>query len=166
METPKHTPTPSEMREVERTIVSALIFSKDGKLLMGKKDPSKGGVYPNSWHIPGGGVDERETLEQALIREVKEEVGIDIDPATITLLSNDGTGVSEKTLNTGERVLVKMHFNRYKIVLDKNADEIPLELNDDLIETRWYSKEELPNVEQIPGGKEFFQQIGLISKQG
>jgi hypothetical protein len=42
------------MREIERTIVSALIFSQDGKLLMGKKDPAKGGVYPDCWHIPGG----------------------------------------------------------------------------------------------------------------
>ena len=47
------------MREIERTIVSGLVFSKDGKLLMGLKDPAKGGVYPDVWHIPGGGIDER-----------------------------------------------------------------------------------------------------------
>ena len=33
------------MRTIHRTIVSALIFSKDGKLLMGMKDPKDGGVY-------------------------------------------------------------------------------------------------------------------------
>jgi len=71
------------MREIQRTIVSALIFSKDGKLLMGKKNPAKGGVYPDCWHIPGGGVEEKETLEQALKREVQEEVGINISPYRI-----------------------------------------------------------------------------------
>ncbi|MEI8090766.1 MAG: hypothetical protein WCG98_00445 [bacterium] len=46
------------MREIHRTIVSAVIFSKDGKLLMGKKDPNAGGVYSQYRHFPGGGVDE------------------------------------------------------------------------------------------------------------
>lgn len=41
------------MREIERQIVSALIFSKDGKLFQGMKDPNKGGVYSDCWHIPG-----------------------------------------------------------------------------------------------------------------
>jgi 8-oxo-dGTP pyrophosphatase MutT (NUDIX family) len=28
---------------------------------MGQKDPNKGGVYSDYWHIPGGGVDNGET---------------------------------------------------------------------------------------------------------
>ena len=31
------------------------------------------------WMIPGGGVDFNETLENCIIREVKEEIGIDIE---------------------------------------------------------------------------------------
>jgi len=42
------------MRTINRDIVSAVILSKDFKILLGKKDPSKGGVYASSWHIPGG----------------------------------------------------------------------------------------------------------------
>lgn len=52
------------MRKINRIIVAALIFSKDGKLLMGTKDPRRGGVYSDCWHLPGGGVEEGETLEQ------------------------------------------------------------------------------------------------------
>lgn len=48
-------PNPENLREITREIVSGLIFSADGKLLMGKKDPTKGGVYSDCWHIPGGG---------------------------------------------------------------------------------------------------------------
>ncbi len=151
------------MRKINRIIVAALIFSKDGKLLMGTKDPRRGGVYSDCWHLPGGGVEEGETLEQALKREVKEEVGIDISTYKPILISEKGSGVSEKTLENGERVLCKMEFNRFRIdIKDKLASEIKLRLGDDLVEVKWFSKKELPDVKQIPGGKEFFQKIGLI----
>lgn len=153
------------MREIERTIVSAVIFSKDGKLLMGRKDPSKGGVYSDCWHIPGGGVDPEETFEDALKREVREETGIDIAPYEIIAVLIIGSGVSEKTLKTGETVLCKMEFNRFEIHIDdRNSEEIELRPNEDLIEMRWFSREELRYIKHVPGGKEFFQQAGYMEK--
>lgn len=152
------------MREISRIIVSAIILSKDEKILMGRKDPAKGGVYLDSWHIPGGGIEEGETKEQALLREVKEEVGIDVSPYKPEPLPGKGTGVSEKTLDTGERVICNMEFNRFKVSIDRNADEVELKPDGEFVETRWFSMEELPSVKQIPGGKEFFEEIGLIPK--
>lgn len=153
------------MREIKRTIVSALIFSKDNKLLMGKKDPAKGGVYSDCWHIPGGGIDEGETFEEALQREIQEEVGIDVSLYNPVIVPEKGSGISEKVLDTGEKVLCRMEFNRFRVdIKDKLASEIEVKFGDDLIETRWFSKDELSDVKQIPGGKEFFQKIGLIKK--
>jgi 8-oxo-dGTP pyrophosphatase MutT (NUDIX family) len=152
------------MREIERTIVSALIFSQDQKLLMGRKDPAKGGVYPDCWHIPGGGVDEGESQEEALRREVMEEVGIDISSAKVTRIDHIDHGVAEKTLkDTGEKVLCRMEFNKFRVDLDMLASAVKLRLDDDLVEARWFAMDELPQVKQIPGGKEFFQEIGLLS---
>ena len=150
------------MREIQRTIVSALIWSKDGKILMGRKDPAKGGVYPDAWHLPGGGVDDGENLEQALRREINEEVGIDVSKQSVILIPKKGKGASEKTLKTGEKVLAHMEFNYFEVHIDKNADEIEVQLGDDLVYLHWFSKRELPDVKQIPGGKEFFQEIGYI----
>ncbi|MEK7540488.1 MAG: NUDIX hydrolase [Patescibacteria group bacterium] len=97
------------MREIQRTIVAALIFSQDNKLLLGRKDPSKGGVYLDCWHTPGGGVDEGETFEQAMTREVLEEVGLDITPYTLERIPIIDYGVAEKTLkDTGGKVLCHM----------------------------------------------------------
>ena len=140
------------MREIQRVIVSAFVFSKDGKLLMGRKDPSKGGVYPDCWHVPGGGIDEGETLEEALEREMKEEVGISVTSYHPVLFKEKGGGIAEKTLPTGEKVLCHMEFNIFRVDVDQLADDIQLILDDDLVEVRWFDMRELPHVKQIPGG--------------
>ncbi len=150
------------MREIQRKIASALILSLDYKLLMGRKDPAKGGVYSDCWHIPGGGVDEEETLEQTLKREVLEETGIDISPYQIKLIPFIGSGLTEKTLKTGELVMCKMEFNRFEVNMDKNADEIKLKPTDDLVDMQWFSMNELLNIKHIPGGLEFLKEAGYI----
>lgn len=154
-----------KLREIYRKIASAIIFSKDGKMLLGKKDPSKGGVYPDDWHIPGGGVEENETLEDALTREITQEViGLDISKYNLKKIPLIGKGETVKTLSSGERVWCKMEFNRFEIHLDKSASELVQEVapGDDLVELRWFSKAELATVSQAADGKEFFKQAGYI----
>jgi 8-oxo-dGTP pyrophosphatase MutT (NUDIX family) len=151
------------MREIQRTIVSAIIFSKDGKVLMGRKDSNGGGVYADCWHIPGGGIDEGETLEDAVIREVKEEVGIDLTMQQLQRIPGTGSGTSEKTLkDTGEKVLCHMEFNRFEVHINDFAENIVMSLDDDLEEVKWFTRAELQNVQQIPGGREFFQEMGYM----
>ncbi len=105
------------MRSINRDIVAALIFSKDGKLFQGMKNPNDKGVYSDCWHIPGGGINNSEDKITALIREIKEETGIVISPEKIELVDDHGYGESEKTLKeNGERVLCKMKFSVYKII--------------------------------------------------
>jgi 8-oxo-dGTP pyrophosphatase MutT (NUDIX family) len=151
------------MRTIKRIIVSALIFSQDNKLFMGQKDPSGGGVYFDCWHIPGGGVDEGETKETALIREIKEEIGVDISSKKIELADDQGTGVTEKVLkDTGEKVLCEMEFNIYKIKLDQNTDDIKVNLSDDLVKYQWFEMSELKNVKLAPPSEKLFEKLGFI----
>lgn len=152
------------MRKIKRKIASALIFSKDHKILMGKKDPAKGGVYSDCWHIPGGGIDDGEIIEQALKREVFEETGIDISPYQIKSIPLIGSGLAQKTLKTGEKVMCQMEFNRFEIKIhDKKSNEIKITPTDDLIEIKWFSAEELLNIKHIPGGLEFLKNSGYIN---
>jgi len=152
------------MREIYRDIVSALIFSKDGKLFQGMKDPTKGGVYADCWHIPGGGIEANEDKVSALIREINEEVGIDIAPYPIALADDKGEGESEKVIKeTGERVLCKMKFYVYKVVInDKDASEIKIQLNDDLISCRWSNLLDLENMKITPPSVALFKRLGYL----
>ena len=57
--------------------VGAAIFNSKGEILImkrGKKAKNEIG----KWEIPGGSVEFNETIENALKREVKEEIGVDI----------------------------------------------------------------------------------------
>lgn len=62
---------------MKRIGVAALITRRDNELLMGRraKEPNQGLLV-----FPGGGVEEGETLEQALSREVQEETGYRLLP--------------------------------------------------------------------------------------
>jgi 8-oxo-dGTP diphosphatase/(d)CTP diphosphatase len=55
------------------------IIEKDGKYLMGKRS-EKETTAPGIWATIGGGVQKGESFEDAVVREVKEEVGLTIKP--------------------------------------------------------------------------------------
>lgn len=130
---------------------------------MGMKDPSGGGVYVNCWHIPGGGVDEGETQEAALHRELLEEVGIDIHNCKIMLADNQGIGETEKTLkDTGEKVLCKMQFNVYRIEVDKNAANIETKASDDLVRLEWVDLDHLDSYRLTPPSISLFKRLKYI----
>jgi 8-oxo-dGTP pyrophosphatase MutT (NUDIX family) len=55
--------------------VGALFIGADGKILLGLRAPSKK-VWPSHWDTIGGRVEAGEDLEEALVREAREEVGV------------------------------------------------------------------------------------------
>jgi 8-oxo-dGTP diphosphatase len=57
-----------------RNVVNAL-FVRDETILLVRRSPHRR-IYPNLWSFPGGHVEDGETLDEALIRECREEVGI------------------------------------------------------------------------------------------
>lgn len=153
------------MRTIEREIVSAHLYSSDGALLLARNThPAAGVVYSDCWKIPGGGVEQGETQLQTLVREVQEEVGIDIAMFPVESVSDPMTGEAEKTLrDTGERVLAKMTFFTYKVVLDKPAANIPVTLDPhEFNEYIWVRLSELRTLSLSPPSTELFTKLGLL----
>lgn len=149
------------MRVIHRDIVAGLVVSKDNKFLFGMKDPNGGGVYADCWHTPGGGIENGETKEVALHREMTEELGIDTYETKVSLLDDEGIGESEKTLNDNEVVLCKMKFHVYKIVIDKNSKDIPITAGDDIEKVIWADPKKLKDYKLTPPSVELFTRLGL-----
>jgi len=64
------------MSEKPLVVAAAVIQKKDLILIAQRKKNSF--LEPNKWEFPGGKVEPGERLEDCLIREVKEELGIEI----------------------------------------------------------------------------------------
>jgi mutator protein MutT len=56
--------------------VPAIIRNSKGEILLGKRDKNSL-TYPDYWGLPGGLIEYGETVEQAIKRELKEELGVD-----------------------------------------------------------------------------------------
>jgi 8-oxo-dGTP diphosphatase len=60
-------------------VAAAVILRPDGSFLLGQRAP--GTFYPGYWEFPGGKVEPGETPRQALVRELHEELGIEVETA-------------------------------------------------------------------------------------
>lgn len=104
-------------------MVCGVVLQKDGKfLLVQEKNPK---VY-GKWNLPGGYVDQGETLEEAAIREAFEEVGLKVEII---------------------RQLLVLHRDAQRPVLHAYAAEIISgELHsseEELLDAQWFSLDEI-----------------------
>jgi 8-oxo-dGTP diphosphatase len=57
-------------------VVAAALFDRDGRVLIAQRP--RGKPLAGRWEFPGGKVDAGESERQALVRELREELGIDV----------------------------------------------------------------------------------------
>jgi 8-oxo-dGTP diphosphatase len=66
----------ADRKEVE--VAVGVLLRSDGAFLLTSRPPGK--VYEGYWEFPGGKLEAGETVEQALRRELQEEIGVVIGP--------------------------------------------------------------------------------------
>ena len=63
-------------------VVAAALVDSDGRVLVQQRPPGK--PMAGLWEFPGGKVEEGERPEAALVRELAEELGIQVTPSDLT----------------------------------------------------------------------------------
>ena len=69
---------------------SILFINDDNQILLFLRDDKPDIPFPGLWDIPGGHLEEGETPEQCIIREMKEEMDLDLNSFELFLKSEYG----------------------------------------------------------------------------
>lgn len=83
------------------------------------------------WQMPGGKVERNESPSAAVLREVKEELGIELNPDRLEMV----TTMDAHSLGDAEDVLIKMHLFYYDI----QEESFNARLEDSIDSVKWFS---------------------------
>ena len=114
----------------QRTIVCPLIQNEGDYLLCKMADDR--GVFPGQWALSGGGVEPGERIEDALRREIREELGEKLVLQQITpwTFSDD---VRIKTYADGSKEEIYMIY----LIFDCISENREVEINEEFQDYAW-----------------------------
>ena len=118
--------------------VAAAIIVKDNKVFATQRGY---GEFKDGWEFPGGKLEPGESAREALVREIREELDVDIRVGRL--------------LETVEYDYPEFHLTMHCFICELLSEEIVLKEHED---ARWLKKEELDSVGWLPAD------VGVISK--
>lgn len=136
-------PAPRSSAVAVRTVVCAVI-ERDGKVLVAQRSKEK--HYPLQWEFPGGKPEAGETPEQALVREVKEELACDIE----VLRPLD---VVEHDYGGGHLYHLRFYACRIRV------GEPAVQPGQGLKRVEWAERARLPEYEFLAGDRAFVRRL-------
>ena len=137
---------------------SALIVKENKVLLVNHK---KLGV----WLYPGGHIEENESPDEALIREVKEETGLDIEILSIKDDSLSDIDADVKSLHLPYVILCELvgdHYHNDLIYLCKIIKKGDIQANHNPNEAEgigFFGLEDLDNIKLLPNFKKLLKKV-------
>jgi len=128
--------------------VGAIIKNEKDEILILER-----AIFPPGFASPAGHIDEGETPEEALVREVKEETGLDV--TKFTLVKEGGTNVIPEPCSRG------VHHHYWYLY----SCEVTGEVSRNLRETKsigWYSPEQIKGLVLETICDYWFKELGII----
>lgn len=117
---------------------SNAIITCNGKLLLERRRDS------DTWGLIGGGVKNWETESQAMVREIREELGIRIAESRLVRLRSYGEPGRIAAFQDGS--IWRMVIVVFKLELEKEPD---MHISAESKELRFFTKEELKDIEIV-----------------
>jgi 8-oxo-dGTP pyrophosphatase MutT (NUDIX family)/class 3 adenylate cyclase len=111
------------------------------KLLLAQRGANRD-IYPNHWAGPGGRVKKSESFEDAIKRQFREEVGVEV---------NDVKLVSTYFIDTH-----RIPGLIFKCTIDSGVPKVKSEENQ---QVRYFSQDELDSIDMIPGLRTIAKQV-------
>jgi 8-oxo-dGTP diphosphatase len=142
-DSPGPLPHPAPSRRIE---VVAAVVMRDGRLLMTRRPP--GGPHGGLWELPGGKLEPGESPAHALVREVREELGV-------AARAGRTLGVEEHDYAHGTHV--RLHF------LEAELDEVRFTPNDAVAEIAWRRLAEIDLSRVLEGDHAFLRSLGATT---
>jgi nucleoside triphosphatase len=137
-----------------RLIVVGVVQNEQGEVLICKM-PQDRGVFPGQWGLPGGGIEDGETIEAALRRELGEEVGLsvkDIQPLFFT------DGLYTKTFPDGSQREIYMVF----LLFSCRAASGDVRLNDEFEASAWVKPGAVKDFDLNIETRKTFRRLGWL----
>lgn len=123
---------------------SSAILVRDNKILVNKRPRNKK-IYAGFWDVSGGRV-ENETPEEAMKREVKEELGIEVVEFKFFDIMKNNVDPTSKEI-----------YNHYYFIVTKWNGEI--RNLSDAEELRWIGKNEIDSLGFTPEMKQLLKKV-------
>ena len=132
--------------------VGIFIINDESKVLLQKRSANKR-FSPNKWGLCAGHVDAYESLETAALREIKEEVGLDLSLKELI-------PYGEREINISDSNSHIAYF--YYVICNKKAEEFVIQ-EEELSEVKWFNIGEI--IIMIKDGKTSFKEnrISLLN---
>lgn len=119
---------------MKRIEVVAAIIIRDGKVFATQRGY---GEFKDGWEFPGGKVEPGETGEEALVREIQEELDAEIRV--------------NRLLETVEYDYPKFHLTMHCYICELLSEELILKEHED---ARWLSQDEMDAVDWLPADQD------------
>ena len=140
-----------EKRQRLITIVVALITNPSGEVLLAKRHQPDNFQIHDKWEFPGGGIEFGEDPEMALIREVKEETGLEIK--IVRLLPKVYSNIWDWTQENLQVLILSYQCTKISGELDSSDIEIG--------ELGYFKPDEVDYQNSLPKTKEIIAMLKL-----